>query len=261
MVESKSPGLLSLVNGALNAIFHPETPFITGTVNDILFDGVIVNCTTDDFKAQTLCTKLKESDMKVVSENVYKFSLFGPKNGTTGKPIKVFRGSKNYRDLGRVLEYDGKDNIDLWSTPECNKFDGTDSTIFPPLLTEEEGLVSFSPEICRSLVANFDSNTMYNGIPVRKYTAHLGDMSNPEEKCYCTTNTTCLKRGAMDLTKCVDAPIIVTLPHFYLTDPAYQQGNRGLHPNEEEHGIIILFESVFITILNNMNQNCLCFFF
>lgn len=141
--------------------------------------------------------------------------------------------------------YNGKDNIDVWPTEDCNKFDGTDGTIFPPLLGAEEGLISFSPELCRSFGADFDSNTFYAGIPVRKYTADLGDMStDPPSKCYCYTNTTCLKRGTIDLTKCVDAPIIVSLPHFYLTDPSYLNAVRGLHPNEEEHGIVILFESV-----------------
>lgn len=80
MVESKSPGLLSLVNGALNEIFKPETPFLTASVYDILFGGIVINCTTDDFKAQTLCTKLKteSEDLEIVSDSIFKFSLFGP---------------------------------------------------------------------------------------------------------------------------------------------------------------------------------------
>lgn len=48
----------------------------------------------------------------------------------------------------------------------------------------------------------------------------------------------------MDITKCVKGPIVLSLPHFYLTDKSYQDGVNGLHPTENDHGIIILFESV-----------------
>lgn len=68
--------------------------------------------------------------------------------------------------------------------------------------------------------------------------------TDPALKCYCYTNTTCLKRGTMDLTKCADAPLIVSFPHFYLADQSYLNAVRGLRPNEAEHGIVILFESV-----------------
>lgn len=77
------------------------------------------------------------------------------------------------------------------------------------------------------------------------YKADLGDQTaNKEDKCFCATPTTCLKKGVMDLTKCVGAPIMVSLPHFYNCDASYQSMVRGLHPNEYEHGIKILFESV-----------------
>lgn len=78
-VELKSPGLLSLVNGALNAIFQPQHPFLTASVNDIFFNGIVINCTSEDFKAQTLCTKLRTEgeDLEIVSDTIFKFSLFG----------------------------------------------------------------------------------------------------------------------------------------------------------------------------------------
>lgn len=167
----------------------------------------------------------------------------------------MLRGVKDYRDVGRVIEYDSKDNIDIWPTEECNKFDGTDGTIFPALLRQEDGLVSFSPELCRAFAADFDSDTFYDGIPCRKFTADFGDPQNdPSLKCYCFSNTTCLKRGTIDLMKCVDIPIVATMPHFYKADESYLHGVRGLHPSEEEHGIIILFESVFRKKLNRLTN-------
>lgn len=167
------------------------------------------------------------------------------KNGTAGKLIKVFRGKKDAHDLGRVLEYDEKNEMSVWPTKECNQFVGSDSTIFPPFLTEQEGLWSFAPDLCRSLGAEFVKMTKYDGIPVRKYSASLGDMStDPNLKCYCPSPDNCLKKGLMDLTKCGKVPIVASLPHFYDSDASYVRGVRGLNPNENDHAIIILFESV-----------------
>lgn len=52
-------------------------------------------------------------------------------------------------DLGQVVEFEGKPKLDMWGSEECNTYGGTDSTIFPPFLKEEDGLVSFAPDICR----------------------------------------------------------------------------------------------------------------
>lgn len=85
---------------------------------------------------------------------------------------------------------------------------------------------------------------------MRVYTADYGDMTNPDEKCYCPTNNTCLKKGVMDLQKCTGVPFQVSLPHFYNCDQSYLEGVRGLHPNKEQHSIELLFESVSILFIH-----------
>lgn len=97
----------------------------------------------------------------------------------------------------------------------------------------------------RSLVAKYEKSTKYDGIPVWLYTASLGDMSkNAEEKCYCPSNDTCLKKGLMDLFKCGGFPIYVSLPHFYDSDESYLSRVEGLQPSKDLHGIEIYFEHV-----------------
>lgn len=63
--------------------------------------------------------------------------------------MKIKRGIKSAKDVGRVIEFDGKRDIDVWGGKPCDNFVGTDSTIFPPGLRPDEGLQSFAPDICR----------------------------------------------------------------------------------------------------------------
>lgn len=84
---------------------------------------------------------------------------------------------------------------------------------------------------------------------MNRYVASFGDMSKDKSlRCYCPNNDTCWKQGLHDLTKCVGAPIVTSQPHFYDSDPIYVHGVRGLHPNEEEHAISLVFETVSILI-------------
>ncbi|KAK9875891.1 hypothetical protein WA026_009678 [Henosepilachna vigintioctopunctata] len=244
-VSRTKPAMLSLINKAVNAIYRqPTSIYLEAKAKDILFDGVIIDCNVKEFAAKAVCSQLQQSpDLRHISDDEFGFSLIGPKNATPGKLFRVYRGKKKSNDLGKIVEFDGKKNMEIWPTKECNKLRGTDGTIFPPFLNKENGLVSFSPDLCRSLVAKFEKSSEYNGIPIWVYTASLGDMSkNANEKCFCPTNDTCLKKGLMDLFKCVGVPLYVSLPHFYDSDITYLQGVLGLNPKKEKHGIEILFE-------------------
>lgn len=67
---------------------------------------------------------------------------------------------------------------------------------------------------------------------------------NKDEKCYCYTEDTCMKKGVIDLYKCNGIPIYASLPHFYESDKSYLKLVDGLKPNKTKHSIKILFEWV-----------------
>jgi hypothetical protein len=82
--------------------------------------------------------------------------------------MRVLRGIKNFKDVGRVLEWDGKAALDIWPEDHCNEFNGTDSTIFPPLFGPDDDIVSFGYEICRSLSAHYERPSKIKGtFPIR----------------------------------------------------------------------------------------------
>ncbi|XP_011159294.2 sensory neuron membrane protein 1 isoform X2 [Solenopsis invicta] len=250
----EKPAAIGVVGKAVDSIFHkPDSIFVTAKAKDILFDGLPVDCTVTDFAGSAVCNILKTeaTDLIPDGENRYKFSLFGGKNNTpVPQRMKVLRGIKNYKDVGRVLTFDGKPALDIWPEDHCNEFNGTDSTIFPPLFGPDDDIVSFGYEICRSLSAHYEAHTKIKGVNTLRYTADLGDMStNPREKCFCPTPDTCLGKNLYDMTKCLKVPIIGSLPHFYGGDGTYLKLVDGLNPTQSEHEIDMDFEPMTATPL------------
>ena len=80
-------------------------------------------------------------------------------------------------DVGVVVQYDGKTNISKWNDDYCDTFNGTDGTIFHPFLYEDEDVVSFAPDLCRSLGAYFEEKTSVSGTSFRNIPA-LREMYN-----------------------------------------------------------------------------------
>ncbi|KAL3265256.1 hypothetical protein HHI36_009470 [Cryptolaemus montrouzieri] len=241
-----NPALLNILAKAIKSIFRePKTMYLTDSVRNILFDGMKINCSVTDFPGKAVCSQLKTQlpGVKEVEKGLYSFSLIGNRNATEGKRTTIKRGIKDSKDLGKLVDYDGMKQLNMYDSEECNKFQGTDGWIFPPFLTREEGLWAFSGELCRSVHVKYVEPRPYKGVPTELYEGDFGDQTNDSnEKCYCPTPKTCLKKGLYDLTKCMKVPITVSLPHFLKVDESLVDGVEGLKPNVSKHSIAILFE-------------------
>ena len=79
--------------------------------------------------------------------------------------MRVIRGLKNIKDVGKVVEYNGKPNISIWGDDYCDTFNGTDGTVFHPFFDKKgaDDLVAFNPNLCRSISCYFDSHTKFAG--------------------------------------------------------------------------------------------------
>ncbi|XP_066993969.2 sensory neuron membrane protein 2 [Anabrus simplex] len=250
-VKTILPFALPIMNRVVPEIFpNSSTIFMTVPVRDLLFDGVIViDCRSNNLTdtARMVCDQA-ESQMPItvrkVEEGVFKFSMFHHKNGSTDGVFRVYRGLSSARDLGRISQWNGKPLLNKWSNVSCNRINGTDSTVFPPFLTEEDRIYIFTTDLCRSMYAEYEKDVDIQGVPALRFVGSnnlLKSGSNyPDNACYC--NGKCLKDGAMDLTKCIDAPMIMSLPHFYLADPEYQSYPSGIHPDKEKHETFIEIE-------------------
>lgn len=79
--------------------------------------------------------------------------------------------------------------MDVWDGEgDCNKFVGTDSTIFSPLMKRDEGVWAFAPDLCRSLGATAKKDVTYAKMPAVRYSIEFGDIkvkySKYKQNCF-----------------------------------------------------------------------------
>lgn len=81
-VAAKTPHYLQYLNEALGFLFPGNSIFLTAKVRDILFDGMIINCTSKDFTAMAVCAQIRTKipGIKYESKDYLKYALLGDVN-------------------------------------------------------------------------------------------------------------------------------------------------------------------------------------
>jgi lysosome membrane protein 2 len=106
----------------------------------------------------------------------------------------------------------------------------------------------------RSVQLFYQGKTTYDGIPGYRYQTRdnflnqIGSCYGND--CFCVNKINgslrnddgCLYSGAIDLTECLEAPIVGTAPHFYGADPVYNLMIDGIYPSPEKHQIFLEVE-------------------
>ncbi|KAH9641095.1 hypothetical protein HF086_003516 [Spodoptera exigua] len=199
----------------------------------------------DEWKEKVEVEDHEEDDtITYKKRDVFYFNpeLSGP--GLTGEETVVIPHvfMLNVMDVGQVTAVDGQTVQTIWKD-HCNEYQGTDGTIFPPFLTENDRLQSFSTDLCRSFKPWFQKKSSYKGIKTNRYVANIGNLAeDPELQCFCPQPDKCPPKGLMDLAPCIKAPMYASMPHFLDCDPALLSKVKGLNPDVNAHGIEIDFE-------------------
>nr|ANG08490.1 sensory neuron membrane protein 2 [Trichogramma dendrolimi] len=253
--------VIPFIDDAVQAVFHkPESLFVKAKVKDILFTGMPIDCRQIfSGPGALVCNEIKlkwqEYHMIKYEDDYYGMSLFGWMNATDSKDrLRVRRGSANFMQVGEVVEYNGKEALDVWQDERCDALNGTDGTIFHPFFDQagRDDLVSFSPGMCRSLACKFDAKTEFAGLKTLRYVGDIGTDPdhNEADRCFCEAPDDCLKKGVYDLYKCVHAPLLVSNPHFYNADPYYLKAVEGLAPSKDKHEMYVDMDPFSGAILN-----------
>ncbi|KAH8366171.1 hypothetical protein KR093_009962 [Drosophila rubida] len=268
-IGENDPGLALLLvhlNANLKAVFNdPRSMFVHTSVREYLFDGVRF-CINPQGIAKAICNQIKDSGSKTIreqSDGSLAFSFFGHKNGSGHEVYEVHTGKGDAMKVLEIQKLDDSHNLQVWlngsnegETSVCNQINGTDASSYPPFRQRGDSMYIFSADICRSVQLFYQSDIQYQGIPGFRYSIgenFINDIGpEHDNECFCVDKLAnvikrkngCLYAGALDLTTCLDAPVILTLPHMLGASNEYRKMIRGLKPDAKKHQTFVDVQSL-----------------
>merc|ERR1712168_1421271 len=138
---------------------------------------------------------------------------------------------------------EGDRKLDFWYTEYANMINGTDGSMFHPGVHKSEDLYMFSPDLCRSIQAEFKGEETVQGLKTYQFSPPKSVFAAPEENpgnadfCYPDGNaTSCLGKGLLRVSKCrKNAPLVSSSPHLLGADPKLAATVTGLKPDPALH--------------------------
>ncbi|XP_055601534.1 sensory neuron membrane protein 2 isoform X2 [Uranotaenia lowii] len=271
IAEDETYDSLRLINVELNRIFgRPDSMFLRTTPKEFLFDGVPF-CVNVIGIAKAICKEIEKRNTKtirVLPDGSMKFSFFNHKNMTDDGIYTVNTGIKDPMQTHMIEYWNGRNTLDNWNNRSqgpastCNRVIGTDGSGYPPFREGVQKMTIFSSDICRTVDIKYVGLSSYEGIPAFRYetdSTFLNEIG-PEygNDCYCVNRIPkaivkangCLYKGALDLSTCFDAPVVLTSPHMLGAAQEYTSLVDGLNPDPEKHQIFVDVEPHTGTPLN-----------
>lgn len=179
----------------------------------------------------------------------FRFGLYKGRNGSTDGVYQVYSAanSEDSDKFGIIKSWNGLPSLPYWGSEECNKLTGTDGSIFPPFIEQEDTITIFNTDLCRLLQLTFKEEVEVKDLKGFRFSppkeALQGAANNPANQCYCLNGTDC-EDGIIDVGVCRNgAPIILSTPHFLDGFEGFGQA-VGLVADRSKHETFIDIEPV-----------------
>lgn len=205
--------------------FPGETPFISTTVREMLFDGFedpIISAVCSFVLVKPFC------DLEKIPERI---GFFTGQNETDDGEYLVDTGLLNAKYLGKVYKYNTHSELpnSTWYSPQARMINGTNQ-IFPPDLSSSERLYMFLGQMKRSIYLQYQRTSKVGGVPTWRFITppELYDPTLPENKGFCNPDSPrffdnetqpdgCLPKGFLDMssTQLGHPRIYMSGSHFY----------------------------------------------
>ena len=245
-----SPFLYSIVSGAL--IAHGHNLFLKTTPRKLLTGHHInIFATASELLKPFSVFGIKEEDLLPTSELPNNaFGILNGKNNTPTGPFEMNTGLYDQSKYGYIISYKGEKKMHKWGSDVCNRIYGTDGAQYPPFRSKKDKLPIFNIDVCRTLYIMYAHEAEFKGIPVWKMKLDPKIFEPPtmnkDNECYCPhlkkRPERCSIRGTMDLTGCVNAPLVLSAPHFMGTEPNLADLVEGMEPDKNKHEFFMYFE-------------------
>ncbi|XP_017881163.2 LOW QUALITY PROTEIN: sensory neuron membrane protein 2-like [Ceratina calcarata] len=251
MLSSLPPNYMEKYGDHIPKLFPDRNSiFLKARPTDILFGGVKISCNLKKFPELDLVCKTMNASPPIVlrkteKEDTYLLSLFQRSNNTLRGPFTINRGFKVITSLGNITSYQGEKIQSIWNSDVCNTVRGTDSVNWAPLIEPLPFVVSFVPEMCRAMEADYSEDVSILRMTGSRFVIKERVWFLNASECYCLLkdkNPRCLPQGLIDVTECQKVPAILSEPHFLHGDPELLMYAHGLQPDENLHATYITIE-------------------
>uniref|UniRef100_A0A1I7ZNN7 Lysosome membrane protein 2 n=1 Tax=Steinernema glaseri TaxID=37863 RepID=A0A1I7ZNN7_9BILA len=224
-----------------------ETPFITVTVGELLFEGY------EDPLVSKLCAVPIVSSICKSMGIPPRIGLFYGQNNTNDGTYEINTGRFEPSLIGHVYSWNNMTQLPstVWWSPEARKINGYDGQLFPPGMRRGEVVDLFVGQIQRSIQMEYKRDARYAGVPIFRFgvPASMNDptlpqnqgFNNPESPRFFNDSSVqskgALPAGLMDLSGSLPgAPrIYMSQPRFLHCPAAVLHAVDGIEePNPEE---------------------------
>jgi len=171
------------------------------------------------------------------------WGLFFGRNGTAGDRMTIGTGIHSLGDLAQVKAYKNEPNLKFWYSEYANMINGTDGSMFHPGVAKGEDLFMFSPDLCRSIMAEFKGEETIQGLKTYHYgpseSVFAAPEDNPDNADFCWPDgksESCLGKGLLRVSACKKfAPLVASSPHLLGADAQKAATVEGLKPDPLIH--------------------------
>jgi len=197
--------------------------------------------------------------LKLSQPDMVPFTYFGwfmNRNNSDQGQLTIRTGLGDVQREAEIVSWQNRTSMDVWTDSFCNAINGTDGTMFHPFIQRNESLYMFTTDICRSIYASYEKDTLSKGINAFKFvpppSVFANGSVNPDNDCFCVPDTDhCLGAGVLNISKCqFGAPVVSSSPHLFQADPQYLERLKGLHPSKDLHQTYLNVEPVTGMVLD-----------
>ncbi|XP_055605686.1 protein peste-like [Uranotaenia lowii] len=156
----------------------------------------------------------------------------------------VHTGVDDIFKIGSMAEWNYKPRTDFFAN-ECGMLNGSAGEFYPPNLSKDVPIQLFTPDMCRSLPLDFESEEEVHGIKAFKYAGGPRTVDNgtqfPETICF--SEGEIVPSGVLNISSCrFGSPVFMSFPHFYGADEFYLNQVEGLNPDKSKHQFYMTME-------------------
>lgn len=156
----------------------------------------------------------------------------------------VHTGVDDITKIGSMAEWNYKPRVDSFAG-QCGMLNGSAGEFYPPNLSKQVPIQLFTPDMCRSLPLDFESEQEVQGIKGYKYVGGPRTVDNgtrfPETACFSAGEI--VPSGVLNVSSCrFGSPVFLSFPHYYGADQYYLDQVEGLKPDKSKHEFYMTME-------------------